>query len=264
VLIVSLLVPGIANSSFEHPPSIWRSYLLMPDSVGPLLAVGWTLIHEMYFYLGFTLIIFMVSHLKVSISLWLAAWTSLIVIVHEAVAPSASPILAILMHPLTMEFIIGVCISLAVQRGYKNYPLLALLSGFLLFAAALVFSDNPRTLIDTLNWQHVGLIGLPCALIVYGAATLEIGGIASAPRWLVALGNASYSTYLCHVLVLSALGRLYKAIPIHSVYTEVSFVGACIIAGNCVGLASRYYIEQTSLNWLRRLLYSTKIIQTER
>src|SRR5258707_3388590 len=40
ILIVSFYAPAYVNSSFERPPSIWRSYLLIPDSVGPLLAVG--------------------------------------------------------------------------------------------------------------------------------------------------------------------------------------------------------------------------------
>jgi exopolysaccharide production protein ExoZ len=57
VLIVSFYVPAYVNSSFEQPPSLWRSYLLIPDSVGPLLAVGWTLMHEMYFYFCFALVI---------------------------------------------------------------------------------------------------------------------------------------------------------------------------------------------------------------
>ena len=37
ILIVSFYVPAYVNSSFEHPPSISRSYLLIPDRVGPLL-----------------------------------------------------------------------------------------------------------------------------------------------------------------------------------------------------------------------------------
>ncbi len=48
VLIVALIAPGIVNSSYQHPPSAWLSYLLIPQDVPPLLAVGWTLIHEMY------------------------------------------------------------------------------------------------------------------------------------------------------------------------------------------------------------------------
>jgi exopolysaccharide production protein ExoZ len=51
VLAVFLIVPAVVNSSYAHPPSTLKSYLLWPKDVGPLLSVGWTLIHEMYFYL---------------------------------------------------------------------------------------------------------------------------------------------------------------------------------------------------------------------
>lgn len=53
VLVVSLAAPSMVNSSFGHPPSLWRSFLLIPDTTFPLLAVGWTLTHELYFYAGF-------------------------------------------------------------------------------------------------------------------------------------------------------------------------------------------------------------------
>ena len=35
VLVVSLLAPAAVNSSFAHQPSVWRSYLLIPDTVDP-------------------------------------------------------------------------------------------------------------------------------------------------------------------------------------------------------------------------------------
>ena len=42
-LAVFITFPAIVNSSFAHAPSVLKSYLLWPDDVGPLLAVGWTL-----------------------------------------------------------------------------------------------------------------------------------------------------------------------------------------------------------------------------
>ena len=48
----SLIAPTFVNSSITTPISLWRSFLLIPDRTFPLLAVGWTLVYEMYFYLG--------------------------------------------------------------------------------------------------------------------------------------------------------------------------------------------------------------------
>src|ERR1700757_1478274 len=50
VLATALLAPTLVNSSITTPISLWRSFLLIPDRTFPLLAVGWTLVYEMYFY----------------------------------------------------------------------------------------------------------------------------------------------------------------------------------------------------------------------
>ena len=105
-------------------------------------------------------------------------------------------------------------------------------------------SDDALGLIDGRNWKRVILVGAPCALIVYGLVGIEIKSKQTAPYWLVALGNASYSTYLSHVLVLSAIGRMFALMPNHNVYVETAFVIICIIAANVVGLLSCSLIER--------------------
>jgi peptidoglycan/LPS O-acetylase OafA/YrhL len=50
---------------------------------------------------------------------------------------------------------------------------------------------------------------LPCALLVYGAACVEIDSGAKAPAGAVALGDWSYSLYLLHFILLAVLARLW-------------------------------------------------------
>jgi peptidoglycan/LPS O-acetylase OafA/YrhL len=50
VVALMLLMPGMANSAYQDQ-SILASYLLWPQAQLPLLTVGWTLIHEAFFYL---------------------------------------------------------------------------------------------------------------------------------------------------------------------------------------------------------------------
>lgn len=58
------------------------------------------------------------------------------------------------------------------------------------------------------------------------------------------LGDASYSTYLSYVLVLSALGHLFALMSDHNAPREAGFVIACVVAGNAVGVASYRLIER--------------------
>jgi len=53
-----LLRPDLVfSASVWNEPNLLKSFLLWPDVAYPLLEIGWTLIHEMSFYLIFALIL---------------------------------------------------------------------------------------------------------------------------------------------------------------------------------------------------------------
>ena len=54
LLVVYLVKPGIVNASQGGQVNLLASFMLWPQTILPLLSVGWTLVHEMYFYLVFT------------------------------------------------------------------------------------------------------------------------------------------------------------------------------------------------------------------
>lgn len=246
ILIVSLYVPAFVNSSFEHPPSVWRSYLLMPDSVGPLLAVGWTLMHEMYFYFCFALVISLTGPFRFRTTSLLLIWMVAVICLNAVVQLTeiSDPVVAVITHPLTLEFIFGAAAGILIQKNCTAFATSTFVLGIIIFMLVLSLSDDALGLIDGQNWKRVILVGAPCALIVYGLVGIETKHKQTAPDWLVALGNASYSTYLSHVLVLSAIGRMFALMPNHNVYFETAFVIICITAANVVGLLSCSLIER--------------------
>jgi len=246
VLIVSYYVPAHVNSSFEQPPSVWRSYLLIPDNVGPLLAVGWTLIHEIYFYFCFALIIFLTGAFRFKMMSLLLMWTAAVICLNAVVHLNeiSDPVVSVITHPLTLEFIFGAAAGILIQRNVTAFAASTFVGGVIIFFVVLSLSDDALGLVDGRNWKRVIVVGAPCALIVYGLVGIEIKNKQTAPYWLVAVGNASYSTYLSHVLVLSVTGRLFAMMPNHNVYFETAFVIVCIITANIVGLLSYGLIER--------------------
>ena len=92
---------------------------------------------------------------------------------------------------------------------------------------------------------------LPHALILYGAITLERQGRLSLPRWFNRLGDASYSIYLSHVLVLSAAGSLWTFFPtpasFHRAVVLTAMVGGVIL----FGWLSFRYVESPLLKKIR-------------
>jgi peptidoglycan/LPS O-acetylase OafA/YrhL len=247
VLAVFLIAPGIVNSSYTHAPSILKSYLLWPQDVDPLLSVGWTLIHEMYFYLVLTALLALAVPLRFALVGW-----ALIIAAGFYLIPSQPPgAISVLFSPLTMEFILGAAIGLLIRSGFSSFArstlaigaALCILGAVCYVRLGIAYDDVPTSIM---------LLGLPFIFIVYGAAALELRGGWHRPAVLERLGDASYSTYLGHVLVLSALGRAFDWFPVHGLLIEAFFVVGCVIAVNWVGTLSYLYLERPILR-LRRL-----------
>ena len=65
-----------------------RSFLLLPQSGLPILTVGWTLIHEMYFYLVFFFILALAPKYKAAL---LVAWGVIVAAANFYIVESATP-----------------------------------------------------------------------------------------------------------------------------------------------------------------------------
>ncbi|WP_420132197.1 acyltransferase family protein [Rhodopseudomonas sp.] len=256
VLVASLIKPQWVNSALDQAPSIWRSYLLIPGSTFPLLAVGWTLIHEAYFYVVFALIL----ALRLPYVAAIAGWSALIGAVWllmpaEAGNAAAFPVLALAVNPLTFEFIGGVLVALALRRFGARYPAVVLALGAAALMASIgLTSDRMSLTYGHGLWLRIVLIGLPCAAIVYGVAGLELHQRLALPAWILRLGDASYSTYLAHVLVASAIGHAMVVLPFGGVGYEAVLLVACLIAANVVGLLSFRWLEMPMMRLGRKLV----------
>ncbi len=152
-------------------PYMIKSFLLAPQPAHPVLGVGWTLVHEMYFYLVFTLF------LLVPRRFWhwgLLAWGAAIVgaTFVGLTEPFAGTVRALIFYPMTMEFIMGAVVGLAVSAGLAWRSGVVTLIGTLWLLASLGFQGAEDD--NLLMWGRVIWFGLPCTLLVYGFATLEI------------------------------------------------------------------------------------------
>ena len=206
---IYLIKPSWVNAMEQHQVNLLASFLLLPQDRLPLLAVGWVLIHQMYFYLGFAFLnTISPKNRGALLALWavLAAGGAFLV---SSPGPSFSWSW-IAVHPLTLEFIGGGFIGLALLNGRYRFGWASLVLGLAIWtgAAILVFGMGQRPL--PTGWERLAWFGLPALLIVYGVVALEFQGGFRRPAFLQALGDASYSIYLSHILVLSGLGRLWK------------------------------------------------------
>ena len=185
------------------------SYALLPQQTVPVHGVGWTLVHEMHFYIGFALLILLPRRF---LPLGLLGWAAIILLgtLTGLQTPVATDYLSLLVHPLSLEFLGGCAAALLISSGRRFKPMTVLIAGVLTFVAALYLQPYPTDF--TLGWGRVLFFGIPSILIVYGAAALEAEDRISVPRPLVVLGDWSYALYLGHTLVLSGLRRIFDAL----------------------------------------------------
>ena len=185
------------------------SYALLPQQTVPVHGVGWTLVHEMHFYIGFALLILLPRRF---LPLGLLGWAAIILLgtLTGLQTPVATDYLTLLVHPLTIEFLGGCAAALLISSGRRFKPMTILIIGLFTFVAALYLQPYPTDF--TLGWGRVLFFGIPSILIVYGAAALEAEDRVSVPRSMAVLGDWSYALYLGHTLVLSGLRRIFDAV----------------------------------------------------
>lgn len=260
--------PDVVVSPEDMPAYAVKSMLLLPQAAYPVLGVGWTLIHEMYFYVIFALIL-LFSRKFTPIAL--CVWGALVLM---AMALLETPVYAINMgalitSPLTLEFIAGGLAGwLVVTRRYFQPKLIAAI-GVLTTLAALCIGLVEVS--GKLVLNRVWLYTLPFAALIYGLSVLEHQNKLQVPKWCVRLGDWSYSLYLSHMLVLLTLRRIFmragdrlpEALQYQSegyldnlFFAVVAFVAAIVFSG-----ISHRLIETPLLKVFRSVLQPKPLAQ---
>lgn len=244
LLLLFLARPALLNSSSDHPPRVVESLLLLPQPGLPLLMVGWTLTFELYFYVVFTGVLFLPRGARIPA---LGLWGALTVGLALLFAHSANPWLATVGAPVALEFLFGALVGALVDaERLPALPVLTLAAGTAATACA-ALGAFPGT------WFRAVPVGLLLAVTVHGLVRLEQLGRWVAPRWIQAVGDASYSMYLWHILLLSALGRVILIRLPEGPVVHAGALVLMIVLVPVVSLALHRRVEQPLTAWLREL-----------
>lgn len=220
-------------------PFSWPEYA---GGVWPILPVGWTLNYEMFFYALFALSLAAPRHIRL---LALTAVLAVLAFVGKVFGPFADTIVKFYTSPLLVEFAVGMLLAHAWQKDGQRFGLA--LSSVLIVAGfyCLGFSSSRP------------LIMGGAFLIVAGSLNPVIGAIRN--RWLLALGNASYSIYLTHQFVLAAFAWIWmRAFPHVSWSNSVCFVALALVLCALLGWLCHRCIESPLTDYLRRRLLHAK------
>ncbi|WP_295208166.1 acyltransferase [uncultured Brevundimonas sp.] len=240
---------GMARGGTLSPEVAAATFLFWPFSglemTFPALGPGWTLCFEMLFYAGFGLAI--AGGRRVAWGL-IGAYAAML----AAGLVVATPVLRFWGAPIIVEFLLGVGIAWVWRSAPPRLGLWAVGLAMLGFGLGLVVGyggiDDVRALNDPWNGlRRAAVWGLPSALLLFGVVRMERTDRAPGRLARVAafMGDASYSIYLVHVLVIRALGRLFEsgmvALPGDAV------VGLTVVASLAAGAVVHVWLERPLL-----------------
>ena len=241
VLLGAAVAPGLLNAPPGGAAVVLGSYAFVPvprvdGTIQPVLGQGWTLDYEMFFYGLFALA--MLLPRRAALAGLAAALVGLVVTGRLVEPPIAA--LAVWTDGLLLEFLFGLALGLAAERGVAVGAAGAVAAVVLGAAAAVALGPATGRFGSVPAWMAGGL---PAALVV--------GGCVLGPRWRAApalwipllVGDASYSLYLSHPFAVRLLRNAWLAAAPSATAPWLYLAVACL-AAILGGLALHRWVER--------------------
>jgi len=248
-LLVFLLFPDKINIG-GGVTSIADSYLLLPTDGNTkyLIKNGWTLSYEFFFYVIFSLSLFM----KGKKGLVIPSIILLICGLLRWASDSNHVLFRFVSDPVILNFLLGFLVYLLFQRFKQVPPVVSLL----LVAAAtalLVLQNNGQGLRLPLLSS-----GIPVFLLSLGLVWLEPWLQQRPVAFLHHLGDASYSLYLSHPFALAGGALLLSWLGLTSAAFAPLFVSLLVVLGLAGGFVCFRLLEKPLIEFFRTVFLKKK------
>lgn len=233
VLAMSIALP------FGPDPSLWdvvASFLILPAERESILAVEWTLRHEVLFYLAFF------------IFLWNRTAGFVVFIGWGVVASLAGTLLEsywlvdFLISPNHLLFMLGMGVCYLYLRNAMPVPHLVFAAGVVVFAATWLLVYQRGYFIH--RFDDVAF-GIGATGILYGLCGMPV--LNRPVRVADALGAASYSLYLVHYPLISALAKVAAKLDAAFAMPRAILFIAIVVICQAAGLLFHYYVEKPAI-----------------
>ncbi len=241
-----LAAPTLALVGLGRWWHVVASYLFFPTrspagSYGNVLAVGWTLVFEMAFYILFSIVL-ATRHPRLRtlapVLIALAfAWTIPFIARHGTLHFYAST--------MQLEFLFGMLLGASIPWVQKIPAALAVLLAVAGLFPLLLWHPEAVVIWGGLLW------GIPALAVVMAAVALESPLAHRTPRWLLEIGDASYSIYLIHGFVLPLVCMLFARYGSRGPYILPLALIASIIVATLAGDLAYRRIERPMMQWLK-------------
>jgi len=253
-MLVEVLDPRLMSSWKQGPGFILKSLFLFPQNVSPLIAPAWTLVHEVKFYAIFgALMMFPLRLARVGLAVWMMGSFSVLLLSVFGIdwldRSLAGRAVNYIWHPASVEFGSGIVAAWVVLNvrtaAWVDACLLAVGSAAIL--ALLQFHSFLKP--DT-KYFAVIMNAVPTFVLVLGATLVEQRWKPVMPRVLTFLGDASYSTYLTHYMLIPTL--VWHAMPARASLGLCTLLTCLFAIGlHGVGALTHWWLEVPMHRWSR-------------
>jgi exopolysaccharide production protein ExoZ len=255
VFLIALVLPNLLNSTTSRPDELLKSLFFIPfvkesGRLAPVLFLGWTLQYEMFFYLVFAAAL----AINTKLAGWIASLMLALVATAGHIAHPSSTFLSFYSHPIIMEFALGILAFYAWKSwGPRLARLPIALAALVSLACYAFFFWIDKGIPPAIHFAKIvpgflfqGGLGF---IILMGFLAME--GRITFPRWVLAVGDASYSLYLFHPYIVQLVSKKFVSF---AVLTPLSVIALTGTVGLCFlfAIASFKFFERPSNEFLRR------------
>jgi len=251
-----LVIPAFANNQDLSLGHGIESLLLIPQKDPHykdrlILEVGWTLIYEIYFYLLFSIAIWLKPKHSVPI---LSAWLLVTILHYRKIVtfPDDFFWLGTVFGEMNLEFVFG-CLAAYIVIKYNNkiskyrWILFGIANLGYVIVGMLVASGNIR-------FGRITTFGVLATLLIIAATSIDLKDSPKIPYFLIFLGDASYSIFLTHIPLLSAITKILQNANLGK-YFDAFFAPALLAVFTVVfGCIFYSFIEKPLTVFLRKNL----------
>ncbi|KKQ67190.1 MAG: hypothetical protein US86_C0001G0117 [Candidatus Daviesbacteria bacterium GW2011_GWA2_38_24] len=253
VIPLYFILPQFGQGYETEFKTIVKSLLLLPQSNLPIISVAWTLIHEMRFYIIFSLAILL--GIK---KFWPVSWLILSITLTfyflrvAGIKYQTNFITGFLFSYYNLEFLLGCLGAYLVQKNRLKASKGILMLGVLSFLFSNIYYKIYSLRLD--DSLRILFFGLPSALIVTSLAIQDKIKSSNIPKLLLLIGNASYSIYLTHQIIISIATRVLIASGIQQLIGLSILMMLSATVAVSVGIAIHLYLEKPMVFYTRKLL----------
>ncbi|NTZ39148.1 acyltransferase [Enterobacter sp. JMULE2] len=224
---------------------------IYPNGQGRLiLGQGWTLQYEMYFYLVFGLCVAFANR-------YLFTLISLIIVAVMIYAPShiEGQYSFFFGNNIVLDFIMGILCAWI----YRKYSHLSINNIIPVSICVLGFAASCWLTLSVGGMDRLYSMGLPAFIIVLACPFIKVKDGAFT-RFLVFCGEASYTTYLCHLIFIPLVALLIPALLRLGAPVDIYMVAASLIVATLT-LPAYLLLEKPIINIARKMTFSPNRMQ---